>query len=114
MLSSLKYRIQIACVAIIALAMILVAGVSYFTVNTHYEAAIEKNLQTVAHGSASTIEEWVGGRKSIIEATRDALNDKNPDSALKQLADTGDFRVSGLSGWYAREKGGRQTQPTTD
>ncbi|WP_442908304.1 signal peptidase II [Halomonas sp. G15] len=24
------------------------------------------------------------------------------------------FRVSGLSGWYAREKGGRQTQPTTD
>lgn len=22
--------------------------------------------------------------------------------------------VSGLSGWYAREKGGRQTQPTTD
>ncbi|WP_146742507.1 MULTISPECIES: hypothetical protein [Halomonadaceae] len=25
-----------------------------------------------------------------------------------------EFWVSGLSGWYAREKGGRQTQPTTD
>tara|TARA_B100000949_G_C14106345_1_gene376382 strand:- start:380 stop:589 length:210 start_codon:yes stop_codon:yes gene_type:complete len=24
------------------------------------------------------------------------------------------FWVSGLSGWYARAKGGRQTQPTTD
>jgi len=24
------------------------------------------------------------------------------------------FGVSGLSGWYARAKGGRQTQPTTD
>lgn len=29
-------------------------------------------------------------------------------------AGSGNIWVSGLSGWYAREKGGRQTQPTTD
>ncbi|WP_264477495.1 cache domain-containing protein, partial [Halomonas sp. M20] len=96
MLSSLKRRIQVSCVTIIALAMVLVAGVSYFTVKTHYEATIEKNLQAVAVGSASTIEEWVAGRKSSIEATSGALNAGNPDSALKQLADTGDFLTSFL------------------
>ncbi|WP_367379110.1 methyl-accepting chemotaxis protein [Halomonas sp. PR-M31] len=96
MLSSLKRRIQVACVTIIALAMVLVAGVSYFTVKTHYENTIEKNLQAVAEGSASTIEEWVAGRRSIIEATSDSLDADTPDNALKQLANTGDFLTSFL------------------
>nr|WP_299245920.1 methyl-accepting chemotaxis protein [uncultured Halomonas sp.] len=96
MLSSLKRRIQVSCVMIIALAMVLVAGVSYFTVKTHYEASIEKNLQAVALGSASTIEEWVAGRRSIIEATGDSMDGSDPDKALKQLANTGDFLTSFL------------------
>ncbi|WP_444679709.1 DUF4165 domain-containing protein [Halomonas sp. E19] len=39
--------------------------------------------------------------------------DRNWNETSKSL-NTSFYRVSGLSGWYARAKGGRQTQPTTD
>lgn len=91
MLSSLKRRIQVACVLIIALAMALVAGVSYFTVKSHYEAAIDKNLHAVAEGSASAIEEWIASRTAMIEATRTPIKGDEPVTALVQLAESGGF-----------------------
>lgn len=97
MLSSMKRRIQVACVAITALAMILVAGVSYFTVESHYEANIEKNLNAVAEGSASAIEEWIASRTSMIEAAGAHVDDENPTSALKQLAAAGGFSLTYLA-----------------
>ena len=97
MLSSLKRRIQVACVAIIGLAMILVAGVSYFTVKSHYEAAIEENLAAVAKGNAAAIEEWVSARISMIEAARAAVAGNEQMAALVQLAESGGFLAAFLA-----------------
>ncbi|HET8790720.1 MAG TPA: methyl-accepting chemotaxis protein [Modicisalibacter sp.] len=91
MLSSLKRRIQVACVVIIALAMTLGAGVSYFTVKTHYENAIAANLTAVTEGNAATIEEWVAARTSMLEAARTPVTGEEPVAALIQLAESGGF-----------------------
>ncbi|WP_227369179.1 cache domain-containing protein, partial [Halomonas sp. M20] len=91
MLSSLKRRIQVSCVTIIALAMILTTAVSYFTVESHYEKAIEKNLNAVADGNASAIEEWIASRTSMIEAARAPVAGGDPVTALIQLAESGGF-----------------------
>ncbi|SDL88979.1 methyl-accepting chemotaxis sensory transducer with Cache sensor [Modicisalibacter muralis] len=91
MLSSLKRRIQVACVVIIALAMTLGAGVSYFTVKTHYEDAIENNLAAVAEGNAAAIEEWIASRSSMLEAARAPVMGNEPMTALVQLAESGGF-----------------------
>ncbi|SFH59932.1 methyl-accepting chemotaxis protein [Modicisalibacter xianhensis] len=91
MLSSLKRRIQVACVVIIAVAMALVAGVGYFTVESHYEVAIEKNLTAVAKGNAKAIEEWVASRRSMIDAARGHVTGDDPVPALVQLAESGGF-----------------------
>ncbi|TDX28694.1 methyl-accepting chemotaxis sensory transducer with Cache sensor [Modicisalibacter xianhensis] len=91
MLSSLKRRIQVACVVIIAVAMALVAGVGYFTVESHYEVAIEKNLMAVAKGNAKAIEEWVASRRSMIDAARGHVTGDDPVPALVQLAESGGF-----------------------
>ncbi|MCG7599537.1 methyl-accepting chemotaxis protein [Halomonas sp. McH1-25] len=91
MLSSLKRRIQLACAGIIAIAMALVAGVGYVTIQSHYEATIEKNLTTVATSSAATIEEWVAARRSMIGAARSHVMGDDPVPALVQLAESGGF-----------------------
>ncbi|GAB2789195.1 methyl-accepting chemotaxis protein [Halomonas shantousis] len=94
MLSSLKQRILVASVAIIVLAMVLVAGVSYFTVKSHYEDLVEKNLATVTRSSAESIEEWVAARAMMLEAARDLIDEQEPLPTLHQLAQSGGFRVA--------------------
>lgn len=101
MFASLKRRIQIVCVLIVALAMLMVAGVSYFTVQSHYEAAIESNLEAVAEGNASAVEEWIDSRVSMIEATRSPMLGDDPLTALVQLAESGGF----LSTYLGRPDG---------
>ncbi len=91
MLSSLKRRIQVACVAIIALAMILVAVVSYFTIRSHYENTVDETLSAVSQGSSATIGEWVAARRSMIEAARKPVTGGDPTAALVQLAESGGF-----------------------
>ncbi|WP_129141683.1 methyl-accepting chemotaxis protein [Modicisalibacter coralii] len=91
MLSSLKRRIQVACVAIIAVAMLLVAGTSYFTVRSHYENAIGKSLAATAEGGRDTIEVWIDDRRRMIEAARKPVAEGDPLPALIQLAESGGF-----------------------
>ena len=91
MLSSLKRRIQVACVAIIALAMVLVAVVSYFTIRSHYENTVDETLEAVSRGSGATIGEWVAARRSMIEAARQPVTGDDPTAALIQLAESGGF-----------------------
>nr|WP_297457789.1 methyl-accepting chemotaxis protein [uncultured Halomonas sp.] len=98
MLSSLKRRIQVACVMIVALAMSLGAGVSYFTVKAHYEEAIENNLIAVAEGNAAAIEGWVESRTSMIEAARAPIAGGDSVTALIQLAESGGFNLTYLAG----------------
>ncbi|GHB03454.1 methyl-accepting chemotaxis protein [Modicisalibacter luteus] len=105
MLNSLKRRIQVACAVIIAIAMALVAGVGYFTVQSHYEDAIEKNLTAVASGNATAIEEWVSARRSMIDAVRAHVTAGDPTPALVQLAESGGF----LSTYIGRPDGSLTT-----
>ncbi|WP_043531012.1 methyl-accepting chemotaxis protein [Litchfieldella xinjiangensis] len=94
MFASLKRRIQLVCVIIIALAMLLVAGVSYFTVKSHFEAAVETNLQGVTASSVAAIEEWVASRSVMLSAAKNQLTEQGEVAVLSQLADSGGFRTA--------------------
>ncbi|WP_106476663.1 methyl-accepting chemotaxis protein [Phytohalomonas tamaricis] len=96
MLSSLKRRIQLACVTIVILAMALGAVVSYFSVNSYYQEAIDDNLHTVTSSNAKAIEQWIATRGAIITAARDQIGAEPPLSTLEQLAASGGFRTAFL------------------
>ncbi|MCQ4346585.1 methyl-accepting chemotaxis protein [Pseudomonas stutzeri] len=94
MFSSLKVRIQLTSLAIIALAMTLVSVVSYFTVKSHYEATIKGSLDAVIASNVGTIEQWVSTSVAMVEATRSGMLGTDPLPPLQQLAESGGFAMT--------------------
>ncbi|WP_163647903.1 methyl-accepting chemotaxis protein [Modicisalibacter sp. 'Wilcox'] len=101
-MSSLKRRLQVACVAIIAVAMLAAGAVSYFTIRAHYETTLDDNLSTLVDGSRDTIETWIADRRAMIEAARQPVTGDAMQAALVQLAEAGGFEMT-----YVGTPGGR-------
>ncbi|MFD1208816.1 methyl-accepting chemotaxis protein [Modicisalibacter tunisiensis] len=93
-MTSLKRRLQVACVAIIAVAMLAAGAVSYFTIRAHYATTLDDNLATLVDGNRDTIETWIDDRRAMIEAARKAVTDDAMKPALVQLAEAGGFEMT--------------------
>ncbi|MFC0324158.1 methyl-accepting chemotaxis protein [Halomonas organivorans] len=91
MLTSLRLRILIATLVVIAVALIINGAASYLTVRSHNDDQIDQNLQAVAHGNAQAIEEWVDARSGMLEALDAVATSDTPLPALEQLRVSGDF-----------------------
>ena len=91
MFSSLRKRILIITLAIIALALVINATVSYLTVKSHDQQQVAEQLGSVATGNAMAIEEWIAARTSMVEAAREPAKGDDPVPALVQLAKSGGF-----------------------
>ncbi|THG87336.1 HAMP domain-containing protein [Pseudomonas sp. A-1] len=94
MFFSLKARIQLTSLAIIALAMALVSVVSYFTVKSHYEDTIKSNLDAVIKSNVDNIEHWVSSSITMVEAARSRMREADQLPALRQLAESGGFAMA--------------------
>lgn len=94
MFFSLKARIQLTSLAIIALAMALVSVVSYFTVKSHYEDTIKSNLDAVIKSNVDNIEHWVSSSITMVEAARSRMREADQLPALLQLAESGGFAMA--------------------
>ncbi|WP_192035804.1 methyl-accepting chemotaxis protein [Halomonas sp. YLGW01] len=91
MFSSLRKRILIITLAVIALALVINATVSYLTVESHDRQQVAEQLGSIASGNAMAIEEWVAARTSMVEAARTPVQGDAPVTALIQLAESGGF-----------------------
>ncbi|MFG6176442.1 methyl-accepting chemotaxis protein [Halomonas sp. THAF12] len=91
MLTSLRLRILIATLVVIAVALIINGAASYFTVRAHNDDQIAQQLDSVARGNALAIEEWVSARTHMIEAAREPVQGDGMEQALVQLAESGGF-----------------------
>ncbi|ATJ84653.1 methyl-accepting chemotaxis protein [Halomonas beimenensis] len=91
MLTSLRLRILIATLVVIAVALILNGAASYLTVKSHNDDQIAQQLDSIARGNALAIEEWIAARASMVEATREPVIGDAPRQALIQLAESGGF-----------------------
>ncbi|WP_136254803.1 methyl-accepting chemotaxis protein [Onishia niordana] len=91
MFSSLRKRILIITLAIIAMALVINAAVSYLTVKSHDQEQVANQLASIASGNALAIEEWIAARTSMVEAAREPVKGDDPVPALIQLAKSGGF-----------------------
>jgi len=101
MLSSLRLRILVATLVVIAVALIANGAASYSTVKSHNDRQIAQQLDAVADGNALAIEEWIGARTSMVEAARKPVTGEASTQALIQLAESGGF----LSAYFGRPDG---------
>lgn len=101
MLTSLRLRILLATLLVIAVALIANGAASYFTVKSHNDRQIAQQLDSIASGNAQAIEEWIAARTSMVEAAREPVMGEASTQALIQLAESGGF----LSAYFGRPDG---------
>ncbi|MGM0692326.1 MAG: methyl-accepting chemotaxis protein [Pseudomonadota bacterium] len=97
MFTSLRFRLLIATVAVIVLALALNTAASYITVKAHNDDQVAGNLAAVASGNARAIGEWLDARTAMLEALPAPAPDDDPLPALEQLAASGGFTMSYLA-----------------
>ncbi|MDT0511612.1 MULTISPECIES: methyl-accepting chemotaxis protein [unclassified Halomonas] len=117
MFTSLRFRLLVATLAVIILALVLNTTASYLTVKSHNDDQVAGNLAAVASGNARAIGQWLDARTTMLEAvptpeagTRAGAEietgtgvetSAEPDQAslpaLKQLAASGGFQMSYLA-----------------
>lgn len=113
MFSTLQARIRAACLAIIALAMILASGINYLSVSSNFTQTQQTDLDAVIRSNVSGIEHWIATSRTMVEAARDHLDGDNPLPVLRQLADSGGFGMTYLAGSDGRMIPNNDWQPAS-
>lgn len=93
MLSTLRARMLVSCTAIVAVALALTGGATYYIVRGSSLDAVEQNLAAVANGHALAVDEWVASRSAMVEAAVQALGQGDAGTVVRQLEQSGGFRI---------------------
>ena len=91
MLATLRFRILLAALIAIVLALVINGIASYSTVKHHNAQQVSQNLEAIIRGNTQALEEWVVSRGSMLEAMDPTVESDAPLPALLQLAQSGGF-----------------------
>ena len=72
MLSSLRARLIVICVLIVAVAMIVLSAANIYTVRSDTLEAISSETQQLTESHAANITEWVRSKRTITGAMKQA------------------------------------------
>ncbi|GGW33122.1 methyl-accepting chemotaxis protein [Vreelandella hamiltonii] len=97
MLATLRFRILLAALTAIVLALVINGIASYSTVKRHNSEEVSRNLSAVVNGNTQAIDEWFNARYTMMESMEHTAGGEEPLSALRQLADSGDFMTAYLA-----------------
>ncbi|MCP1171610.1 methyl-accepting chemotaxis protein [Ralstonia chuxiongensis] len=89
MFASIRTKIQLACVTIVVCALVLAGGLNYLVAQAHNEQAIQSNLQSVANGHATGIDDWIASKLQLIVALQDAALSDDPVPMFQTVAKAG-------------------------
>ncbi|HVW49800.1 MAG TPA: chemotaxis protein, partial [Trinickia sp.] len=68
MLSSLRARVVLACVALVVFSVVASTATDYSIAKSSMEAAIEHELTSSANDHAAVISEWIAGKTQMISS----------------------------------------------
>ena len=91
MLSSLRARVVLACVALVVFSVIASTATDYSIAKSSMEAAIEHELTSSANDHAAVISEWIAGKTQMISSLQDVVLTADPLPMLQQIAVAGGF-----------------------
>ncbi|WP_011296064.1 methyl-accepting chemotaxis protein [Cupriavidus necator] len=91
MLTSIRTRILVACVAIVISALVMAGGLNYLVTRSYNEESIRQNLQAIARGHTGGINDWIAARTQMIVALEDVALSDDPVPTFKTVAKAGGF-----------------------
>lgn len=98
MFSTIRSRVITASIAVLVIALIANAALSYTVARSYNNKTISENLSAVASGHVSGIGEWIASKKQMIVSIQDAALSPDPVPVFKQIASAGNF-VNVLAGY---------------
>ncbi|MFJ9533225.1 methyl-accepting chemotaxis protein [Herbaspirillum sp. NPDC101396] len=91
MFRSIRTRILIASLSILAAALLANAALNYFVANIFSKQSIVSNLDSVSAGHVAGIDDWVATRAQMIISLRTAASEPDPLSTFIDVQNAGGF-----------------------
>jgi methyl-accepting chemotaxis protein len=91
MFNSLRLRLLLSTIAVIATALLINAAISYFTLRHHNDQQVARNLAAVAQDNGRTISDWVSLHAGMLEALEESVRAEHLVPTLRTLQASGSF-----------------------
>ncbi|RDJ97962.1 methyl-accepting chemotaxis protein [Paraburkholderia lacunae] len=91
MLSSIRARVVLACVALVVFSVFCNTAIDYSIAKASMETAIDHDLTSSANDHAAAISEWIAGKTQMISSLQDIVLTADPLPMLQQIAVAGGF-----------------------
>ena len=91
MLTSIRTRILLTCVAIVVGALTFAGGLNYLVTRSYNDESIRQNLQSVARGHIQGIDDWIASKMQMMVALQEVALSEDPVPVLKTVSDAGGF-----------------------
>ncbi|CAJ0822757.1 hypothetical protein LMG19087_04974 [Ralstonia wenshanensis] len=89
MLASIRTKIQLTCVTIVICALVLAGCLNYVVSQAHNERTIQSNLQSVANGHATGIDDWIASKLQLVVALQGVALSDDPVPVFQTVAKAG-------------------------
>ena len=91
MLSSIRIRILVTCVAIVVAALAVTGIVNYLVARSYNQDSINQNLAAISEGHSLAISDWVTEKSTMVAAITPAQLDGDATITVTQLKLGGEF-----------------------
>ncbi|ACR31345.1 methyl-accepting chemotaxis protein [Burkholderia glumae] len=91
MLSSIRARVVLACVALVVFSVLTSTATDYSIARSSMEASIAHELTSSSNDHAAEIGEWIAGKTQMIASLQDVVLTNDPLPMLQQIAVAGGF-----------------------
>ncbi|MCX2524159.1 methyl-accepting chemotaxis protein [Larsenimonas rhizosphaerae] len=93
MLTSIRARILVFCVATIIMALALTGLATYMVTSAYNDASIKNNLSSISEGYSQSIHDWDANKRAILAAAAPGAVSDNAVASFKQAARSGGFSM---------------------
>jgi methyl-accepting chemotaxis protein len=94
MLSSIRIRITVTCVAIVVASLLITTCIIYLVTQRAAYATLNQNLSTAVYGNAQALSQWATSRGEMVKAVSASAIATDPTSSLVQLEKSGGFQIA--------------------
>ncbi|PVX35934.1 methyl-accepting chemotaxis protein [Janthinobacterium sp. 78] len=91
MLSSLRTRLVLICVAIVVLSMLALSVANYVTTRSSMLASSDQQMQQLLHSQSAVLAQWVDGKKKVMASVVMSAETPDPLRAFQIAEKAGDF-----------------------
>jgi len=91
MLSSIRIRILVTCVAIVVAALAVTGIINYLVARSYNQDSINQNLAAISAGHSLAISDWVAEKSAMVASITPPQLDGDATTVVTQLKLSGDF-----------------------